>query len=231
MPGGILRNSASIWKGLSRETIPAILYDGNTVAWYDYLKLVTKDVSDLVSVWGDQSGLSHDLLQAVGTNQPLWNTNGVLFDGVDNFMKTVAFTLNQPEEIWIVFKQVTWTSGEYMFDGDSQATGIFQQNTPSSDVRVYAGTASSNNVNMPINTFVIARILFNGVNSELQINETAITTGDFGALNMGGFTLGASGAGTTWSNIQAKEIIIRKVADTTVNEASIYSYLSTKYGI
>jgi hypothetical protein len=72
----------------------------------DYLKGITKDGSDLVSKWADQSGNDNDLLQATGTNQPIINANGILFDGVDNFMKAVSFTLIQPEFIYMVFKSL-----------------------------------------------------------------------------------------------------------------------------
>ena len=90
------------------EVYPAILDDGNTVAWFDMAeKYMTKDGSDFVSQWDDRSGSTNHLLQVVGTNQPLWTADGVLFDGVDNFMKCVAFTLVQPEFIYMVVKHVT----------------------------------------------------------------------------------------------------------------------------
>ena len=99
---------------------PAVLTDGSTVLWVDSKENITKNGSDLVSSWGDKSGNGNDLVQATETNKPTWNSNGVLFDGVDNFMKAVAFTLIQPEFIYIVFKQVTWTSNARVFDGNSK---------------------------------------------------------------------------------------------------------------
>ncbi len=61
--------------------------------WLDSGAGVTKDGSDLVSLWADQSGNSNNAAQATGTNQPLW-VNSVLnskpvmrFDGVDNFLR------------------------------------------------------------------------------------------------------------------------------------------------
>ena len=53
---------------------------------------VTKDGGDLVSNWADQSGNGDDLVQATGTNQPLWvdtAMNGypvIRADGVDNWL-------------------------------------------------------------------------------------------------------------------------------------------------
>jgi hypothetical protein len=48
---------------------------------------------------------------------------------------------------------------------------------------------------------------------------------------MGGFTLGSNQYQEAWSNIQVKEIIIRKVSDSTADEAAIYNYLKDKYGL
>ena len=37
---------------------PAVIDDGNTVAWYDKDEYITKDGSNLVSVWGDKANWS-----------------------------------------------------------------------------------------------------------------------------------------------------------------------------
>jgi hypothetical protein len=211
---------------------PSILDDGNTVAWYDYQENITKDGANLVSVWGDKSGNSNDLLQAVGTNQSLWTSNGVLFDGIDNFMKTAPFTLNQPESIYIVFKQKTWTASDRVFDANTASDGFLDQIGTTPNIRTFAGITSAENSNLPLDTYGIVRVLFNGVSSKLQVNETTAITGDFGANNLGGFTLGARATGASqFSDIEVKEIIIRKVADTTQNETTIYNYLANKYSI
>ena len=53
---------------------------------------ITKDGSDYVSVWADQSGNGNDAVQATGASQPLWvdgqlNGEPVLrFDGSNDFM-------------------------------------------------------------------------------------------------------------------------------------------------
>jgi hypothetical protein len=48
---------------------------------------------------------------------------------------------------------------------------------------------------------------------------------------MGGFTLGGLSAWSLSSNIVVKECIVRKIADTSPNEAAIYAYLKAKYGL
>ncbi len=101
---------------------PVIIDSSDTVAFFDSALGITKDGSNFVSNWADQSGEDNHLLQATGTNQPLWSSTGVLFDGVDNLMKCVAFTLVQPEMLYLVLKQVSWTSPRYLFSGDVDGT-------------------------------------------------------------------------------------------------------------
>lgn len=212
---------------------PPILSDGNTKAWFDMaLAYITKDGSNFVSQWSDRSGNDNHLLQAVGTNQPLHKSTGVLFDGVDNFMKCVAFILAQPEQIYIVFKQVSWTNPDRILNGDLENAVFFRQRTTTPSIQVNSGAASGLNGNLAVGAFGIVRILFNGASSELIVNQTAATTGDFGANDMDGFTLGSNGDGTSfYSNIEVKEIIIRNVADTAPNEQTIYDYLESKYSL
>ncbi len=217
---------------LGKNVAEDLIMDGSTKAWFQYNTLITKNGADLVSLWGDKSGNGNDLIQATETNRPTWNANGILFDGIDNFMKCVAFTLAQPETIYIVFKQVTWTSGDRIFDGNAAQTGAIIQASFSPVIKAHAGSDSSNNSNLVLDTYGIARIQFNGASSTIQVNETTQITGNFGANNMGGFTLGARGTGLSqYSNIEVKEVIIRNVADTSGNETIIYNYLANKYGI
>lgn len=221
--------------GRKRRRFPSVLLDGNTVAWYNsqLLSTITKDGSDFVSRWNDRLGSGHDLIQSTGTNQPKWfSVNGVLFDGIDNFMKTSPFTFDQPEMIYIVLKQVTWTLGDYILDGISDNRGAIFQSATTPGLKSFAGAASGQNNNLVLNTFGIVRILFNGASSKLQINETTATTGNLGSNNMGGILIGSIGSGaSSWGNIQAKEAIYRKVADGTSDEQNIYNYLKNKYGI
>ena len=214
-----------------RATYPAILDDTNTVLWVDYQTNITKDGSDLVSVWGDKSGNGNDLLQAVGTNQPLQTADGILFDGVDNFMKAVAFTLVQPEFIYIVVKLVSYTQSREIFDGNSANSGFITEATILPEIKAYAGLFSPANNDLTVGSFHIARVLFNGGSSKLQVNEETATTWSSGVNNMNGFTLASNGGNIRFANIEVKEVIIRKIADTAPNEAEIYAYLSSKYGI
>jgi len=231
-------DEALIYQYLSDKYLPTaedVLADGSTMLWVDSEENVTKNGSNKVSVWGDKSGQGNDLLQATGSAQPLWSTNGILFDGANDFLKAAAFTLVQPEMIYIVFKQVTWSFATRVFDGDSTNSMVLSQyeTTPSLNMQVsgYSSSLSVKNTNLPVNTFGIARCLYDGVNSKFIIDNTTPVTGSVSTLSAGGFTLGARGSNALHSNIEVKEIIIRKVADSATDEALIYQYLSNKYGI
>jgi hypothetical protein len=212
-----------------------ILKTGNEVFQYlaSDLTTITKDVSQFVSRWNDKLGSGRDLIQATGTNQPLWVTPGsVLLDGLDNFMKTAAIaSLDQPEFIIMVFRQVTWTNNDTVFDGATANKGKVVQSATTPGLVGYAGAASAQNNNLAVNTWGIMRCLFNGVSSKLQINVTAATTFNCGTAHMGGFTLGARGDNTLFGNIEVKEIIGLDVAPTSDYETSLYNVVKRRNGL
>ena len=99
----------------------------NLEAWYRFNQGITVTGSG-VSQWDDASGNANHLLQAVDTNRPSKEADGsILFDGVDNYLKAVAFTLIQPETVYILLKQVTWVNQARFFDGDTMNSGIVRQ--------------------------------------------------------------------------------------------------------
>ena len=214
---------------------PALLSDGNTPKWFVHLVNITKDGSDFVSIWDNKSGINGiipgALLQASGSAQPECKVDGVEFDGFEEFMKCVAFTLIQPTMIYIVFKQVTWTSSDSILDGNTASSGLLYQTGTSPEMIAGAGGFSPPQDNLPLDTFGIVRVLFNGVSSKIIVNETTPITGNFGANNMSGFTLGARGSDSHYSNILVPEVFIRKIVDTAPNEQIIYNYLADKYSI
>ena len=211
------------------------LSDGNTVAWFDMAEhYMTLDSADRVSAWADRSGNGNHLLQAVEADQPTWSANGVLFDGVSQFLKTATFPLGQPQHIYIVFKQVTWVNGQKFFDGNSPSTGILYNSISSPYLRTSAGSDSLYDNKLAVNTWGIVRIVFNGANSKLQINEETAKTGNSGTggVGMKGFTLGARADGAAqWANMEVKEVIIRNVVDGADKEQTFYDYLKDKYSL
>lgn len=212
-----------------------IIQDGNTVAWYDSqdLTTITKDGLERVAQWNDKLLSGHDLLQAANAKKPIWSVNGILFDGIlfSDYMQTATFILNQPVFIYIVVKQVIWANISYIFDGFADSTGVVAQSTASPGISAYAGFPTAISYDLAINTWGIVRVLFNGAGSKFIVDNHAADVTNTGPGVMAGFTLGSAASTGNNSNIQVKEILIRNVSDTAVNEIILYNYLKYKYSL
>jgi hypothetical protein len=100
-------------------------------AWFRYGTGITITGSG-VSQWNDQSGNGRHLLQATDANRPQKQADSsILFDGVAYFLKCNAFTLPQPVSLYLLMKQVTWTAGTGICDGNAVSTGLLINRTAS----------------------------------------------------------------------------------------------------
>ena len=180
-----------------------------------------------VSQWDDQSGNSNHLKQGTDTNRPAKQSDGsILFDGVDNFLKADAFTLNQPETIYLLVKQVTWTIGDRIFDGNVADTGGVNKNPTTPRLRVNAGSSFDDAGTLALDTYGVLSVIFNGASSSIQTNNLTAVTGDAGLGNMGGFTLGADGTPNRYSNIQVKEVVVFNTSHDTATRTKVINYLA-----
>lgn len=197
-------------------------------AWFRYGRGITVTGAG-VSQWDDASGNARHLKQGTDTNRPaLQADNTILFDGVDNFLKCDAFTLNQPETVYLLGKQVAWAISTYVFDGNASASMGFQGVTASPQRRLVAGSATAANADWVVGTYAAVACVFNGASSLIQVNSgTPSTGGDSGATNAGGFTLGVNGAvASGFSNIQVKEVIIFSGAHDAARRSLVQQYLA-----
>jgi hypothetical protein len=229
--GQVLRSSGNYVAPVVAGGAPSFLTsDGHTVGWYiSDAANVHDDGAGVIHQWSDVSGNNRHLL-ATTTARPTWSTTGITFDGTANTMR-VEFAWVQPEFIYIVFKQITWTDGRRIFDGINNNRGILHQKTTTPDLVAYAG-GSSGAVSPTLDTYCIVRLLFNGASSKMILNGNAAVTGNFGSFEMEAFVLGSAGEGGNFSNIQVKEIILRNQDDGAgTEEAAIMTYLNAKYTI
>lgn len=201
-------------------------------AWFRNQQGITQS-GGFVSQWNDQSGNGRHLIQGTGASQPALQADGsILFDGVDDFLKCAAFTLNQPATVYILGKQVTWTSNDSIAGGDTNGVRLRQENLGiSPDLQIFAGSATGVNANLPLDTYGGIVAVYNGASSLLQINNTTPATGDAGANNLAGFTLGSDGSQTTFGNLQAKESIVYVGAHDAATRVAVISYLATVGGL
>jgi hypothetical protein len=207
----------------------AIVAGLSPAAWFRFNLGIT---GNPVSQWNDASGNARHLKQVTATNQPALQGDGsILFDGIDNYMKCDAFTLNQPATFYILGRQVTWTDVDCFCDGDAGASQLIQQSGATPAIRLFAGLGVASNTNLAVNTYGVVAAVFNGASSLLQINNTTPTTGDPGAANAGGFTLGSTGTAGAPSNIQVKEVVIFAAAHDATTRAAVIGYLSRVGGL
>lgn len=209
---------------------------GQTPAlWTRYGQGITES-GGLVSAWADQSGNGRDLLQATGTNQPTLDADSsILFDGVDNFMQ-VAFTLDQPVTRYSLNKQVAWSSASRLMDGGPSGAQVsLSQSGTTPRILTTAGSTSS--VRSPaLGTWFVAAECLNGAASSFQVvgggTVETITTGDYGANNPTGLTVGAGRTGgSNFCNFAVKEIIVFHAAHDAATRARVIRYLAQVGGL
>lgn len=134
------------------------------------------------------------------------------FDGSAYYLKTAAFTLNQPTEVYSLANPLTWTLNDAMFDGDTLNSGKLYQSATTPNIRYTAGTVGTELTAPPQGTWRLSTVVFDGASSRISTNSGPFTVSDAGSGNMDGFTLGAAGTvGTTfWNGLRGREIICNK---------------------
>lgn len=215
---------------------PAQILALTPAAWFRLNVGIT--VATGVSIWADQSGNGRDLLQGTGGNQPAKQADGsILFDGVAHYLKCTGFTLNQPTTVYFLGKHVTWVQNQTVFDGNTtNALRFFDVNivtsSPQMQIRTTAVVPSpTGDVNLAVNTYGAVACVFNGASSILQVNRNAPSTGDAGATNAGGFTLGAAGGALVFGNIQVMEVILFPAAHDQATRNNVIRYLAKVGGV
>lgn len=178
------------------------------------------------SAWADEvAGTS--LAQATGANQPAVQGDGsLLFDGASDYMQA-TFTLGQPCTVYLLMKQVTWTSARDFCDGKNLNSGVIQQKGVTPQLDFYSGGFGGANGNFAVNTYGVVAAVWNSPTSVLQVDATAAVTGNSGVSTMGGFTLAAGGNGGSLTNIQVKEVLIYDVAHDATQRGTVRDYLAT----
>lgn len=216
-------------------SLASIMGDGNTAGWYrsDTIGTITMDGSNKVTQWNDISGNSHNLAASSNDFTPTWTSNGIHFDGVYNYM-AATFTLNDPTFIYMVCKVYSTNTDYSYFLGGIGSAGFYTSHLSSSPEYLAVSQNQLITTNMISDQFIVLRVLLNGISTKALINGSSVITGDGGATNMGGLTLGSQtgvGYGGSHSQIDIKEVIVRKTSDNSTNENVIYTYLKNKYGL
>lgn len=213
----------------SAEFGPAQILALTPAAWFRWNVGVTVTGSG-VSQWDDQSGNARHLKQATDTNRPALQADGsILFDGVDNLLRCDPFTLNQPETVYILFKQVTWTVADRIYDGNTTTVMALFQTGSTPQIQMFAGSAVGT-ISPTLNVYTVVASVFNGAASVNQVGASSSAAVDAGASNAAGFTLGAQPAGN-YGNIEVREVIIFPVAHSAAVRLKVARYLARLGGV
>jgi hypothetical protein len=197
---------------------------------------VTKDGSNYVSLFSDQSGQLNNATQPTGINQPLWvdnQLNGkpiVRFAGGNDFMEFASgFLYNLTDiSLFIVIKPVI-----------GGVTGIFGPSVIEKGMEMFTlagyelrvnNVPKSGTVLYTNNIFTINDFVYNAVSTNGYKDGAALTpsTGG-GALNYNGvYSLGRLG-GAYYSVFDVAEIVIYNNSLSDSNRILVEEYLSVKY--
>lgn len=205
--------AAGSWEPLAIRTKAGIVADWNP-AQLSMVTLNGNGVSQLMNRLPNATTNTH-LVQATAINQPLYNTTSntlaggratMYFDGSAYYLKTAAFTWNQPEQMIMGFLPWTWTLNDRLMDGNTLNTMLISQAPTTPNHRLYAGVDSTA-VSFTLGTWAVATTAFVGANSYLQNNNAAAVTSNAGTSNAGGFTLGANATPGNYGNVQVSRVI------------------------
>jgi len=195
----------------SDSTEQDIGFSGNNLDTAALLAFAGAGDAFVTKFYSQGTTASRDIVQATAARQPKIvsagaltitsnGTPGMLFDGVNDALG-VAFTLNQPSSRVMVARQVSHSSGSRLWDGASVNQAGLWQNPPSPNVVMFAGS-SITLTGMTIGADHVVTEQFNGASSKGAIDNGSYVTGNAGAANATGLTIGASDTnGSSPSNI------------------------------
>lgn len=227
---GEIKNNAILGK---REYVSlySILSDGNS-KFYDFTDIsrITKDGSNRVSSVEEMLGSGANLIQATQLNQPIYSSDGITFDGVNDSLQAL-FSLSQPISIYYAFKQITWVLSAQLLDGNGNRNLAITQN-PSSPSLSFWSLGSVADSSSAIGQKSIIRIVANGASSSYIVNDHGNGILNAGTVAMNGITLGRRGnLESSYGNFIAYGLVVRTVADSIDVSNKINSFLKSKYNI
>lgn len=195
---------------------------------------------DAVGTWSDLSGNGRDATQATAALKPLYKVNivnglpVVRFDGLDDLLKTAAFTLNQPTTTLLLAKVLTIPVGRnaVIVDGTTADTMDIAYLDTTGALVLYAGAQVTTTFSFGTTDFQIITGIFNSDRSKAYINGSDKTNlSDAGLGNAGGITIGAGALPNQYANVDVAEVIAYNVELENRRRRLVERYLAAKYAI
>jgi trimeric autotransporter adhesin len=189
--------------------------------WLEYATVLAwaNGSNVFVVTWYDQSGNGRNLTQSTASAQPqlILAGNGkpaLLFDGSNDYIRSGAFTLNQPHTRYSLFRLVTVPgSGEaHIVSGRALTDGLVFYVASGTVISISAGTTTTvGNAGMPGGARGVVAAVFNGASSLAEINaaSTVSSPANVGSNNLTGLTVGTRGdlGSSNFANVEIQELI------------------------
>lgn len=208
---------------------------GNFVEW-DYVMVTPLNVT----TWFDRTRRGgRNPTQATAVRKPFRAKSGsselLRFDGTADFLKTAVFTLNQPAHYWMAFKPTATAATGYYVDGDVSNLSAWMHDAGGSIFRLkqYAGAYGAGFNGAVDGLWKISDSLLDGATSSMSINGVS-ATGNAGAGNPGGCTIGARGDGNVpvGMDLLTFQILNRAMSDSErQNWWKSLQYGAVRYGV
>lgn len=197
-------------------------------AWYRFNTGIT-EAGTGVSQWDDASGNGHHLLQATDSRRPSKDVDGsILFNGTSDGLVTGAWTQAQPVTVYALLKPITWADNDIFWD--TTARMFIAQAGVTPNVSLYGGSGGYGlqNTNYSLGSYHEVCAVYNGASSVNHVNGSAAVTGNLaGTAGISPFSLGSAyNAGSGWSNIQVKEVLVYAAAHDAMQRQTVFDYLA-----
>jgi len=192
---------------------------------------ITLNGSD-VSQWDDKSGNGNHAAQAVAASQPARVTNGIQFDGTDDYMDITAANIKTVTQPFVYAMVVDLNSGAAFkptIDGITNSLDrVLTGNAGSGDNdRMFSGAALDALTQV---TATAVRVYnFNSPSSSYFRNGISVASGDSGTQNpSSGIRLGADHdlSGANYSNILFNEYVVIDGVLSTADRQKLEGYLA-----
>lgn len=234
--GTSCQNCAGYWLTVSMDVnnissstqLGFFQFKNNSIVWQGS-GLSTDDIIYVTNIKIYKVSGNH-LVQTTGASQPQWGSDGVTFDGVNDYMRTaIISTLNQPFSIYFLCNIISWEDLDQIYSLNSGSMGILQ--TGSSPNLSMRSTSAITNNNILNKKDSILTGIYNGSISLFYQDNKIITIGDIGTSGMDRVNLAARGSIENYGNIKAKCLLIYSSAHTYSQQQLMSNYLRRRFNI
>lgn len=194
---------------------------------------ITKNGSNLVSLWEDQSGVGNHFSQDTPDKKPTYYDNQIdgypdlFFDGIDDYLRCDSIVHNQPISVFMVIKGHVFPSyGEIYCSRYANTFAL--RCFPSLQIYIYAPSFGPSQL-VSLETYYFLSMIYDGTSSIFHKNGGNETTGDVGSAGTDlGLVLGGA-IDQHWVSFSTPELIFYNNRPSPGDIIKIENYAATRY--